>query len=768
MGIFRRRSLCFFCFLFAVASLLASGMYFNIKLVCLLVTGFFVIASIVLAIFLKKYRVSMIFVALCLLAVLASVVSTVIRVDLKEMRAKEYVGERTAVMNIISEEYSSDHISVYGVKIRQMGDESTNIKASLVFAFPTELSVGDRVYARAEIGDARDGVLGLSSSRLGGKDVLLTAAIYDPDAVLIDAFDNDLPLYRQLFRRNGLYAVTHTVSSALKGYITRLFGESVGGVVNGFLLGDTSEISTEVIRDFRRTGVSHLLAVSGLHISILLGAVEILLRRLLVPKKARCVIVFVLSLLFLALTGFSASALRCVFMLWVAYVIFMLAEEPDPPTTLFVALVLILIAFPYSVYELGMWMSFLATLGLVTVLPAFQRAIPKIRRENFFVKKLYRAGRGILLVTAMTVISNMFLLPIQWYFFDEVSLVSIPTNVLLSPVTTVYMILSVVTLVVGGVPLVGALCVFLTEKLTGLILLTTSTFASFGAATVSLGYVFSDVLVVLFAVALTALLVIPLRRKWLVGLPLVGFTLVFGVCLAVFNASSPKAVTYYGSGTNETVALSDAQELCIIDMSSGSYGGFAEALSDASAYGATGADTIVFTRVGERHISSMDYFLRSTVVKRIYIPMPDGNDSDELERATELARLALSCGTQAELYSDVDVLTLDAICFRIRLTEGNGKKGIAVLVSTETETFCYADAVALSESDDVRECAAKADTLIIGNKGLPEERLHFSVSDDTTLIFSSQDIMNICDITADKQRVYCNTLDYVKLKFKSG
>lgn len=763
MGLFRRRLLCLLCFIFAVVSLLVSNTSFELKVICLFVLGSLIIVGTIISTFLKKYRIGTFFAVLCLVAALASVASAAFRVDLARLRAEKYIGEQVTAMDIISEEYSSEHVSVYGVKIREVGDDSVNIKATLVFSFPTELSVGDRVYAKAELTKSSSKVLGMSA--LGDRDSLLTAVVYDTDEALLDAFDRELPFVRALFERNGLFAAVHTVSSALKEYSLRLFGEN-SGIVNGFLLGDTSGIATETIRDFRRSGVSHLLAVSGLHVSILLGSIEVLLSKLFVRKQIRCVIISALSLVFLALTGFTASALRCVFMLWITYVVFLFAEETDPRTTLFSALTLILLAFPYSVYDLGMWMSFIATLGLITVLPVFQKKLPRLRTKNRVARVLYKVGRGALLVSVMTVISNAFLLPIQWYFFGEMSLVCIPANILLSPVTTVYMVISVVTLIVGGIPFVSTACAFCVNKLTALIVLIARAFSSFDAATVSLRYGFADVLVVLFTAALSVFLVIQLRRKWLVAVPFASFILAFGTCLAVFNASSPKAITYYGKRTSEQLSFAEAQTLCIVDMSGGAYGGFADALSDAREYGTTDVDTIVFTRINARHVSSMDYFLRSAVVKRIYIPLPDAKDAKAVENATELARLALSCGTQVELYADGTEFSLDGISFKIRLIAGESKTGVAVLSTTDNESFAYADAIALSENSEIKNGVANADTLIIGNNGISEKRPRFSVSDGTTLIYSSPDLMKKSGITANKEKTYCNTLDEVKLKFE--
>lgn len=759
MEIFRRRPLCFFCFLFAAASLFASSVGYKAKLILLCVGGGAVLLCAAAYFLLRERRVGTVFAVLCLLSVMSATASSAFRMDYQKMRAEEYVGERIMVADIISEEYSSERYTVYGVKISRLDGQEVNFKASLALAFKAELSVGDRAYAKAELISRDDDIAWIFSKRLGGEELLVTAAVYEKDHIIVEPYNGEQPLYMQLFGKNGFSVATNRLGTSLKERINTLFGRDGGALVIGFLLGDTSEIPTGVIRNFRRSGVSHLLAVSGLHINILLGTVELLLRRLHVGKRARCITVSVLSVVFLALTGFSPSAARAVFMLWIAYAVFMLAEEADSPTTLFIALAMILIIFPYSVYELGMWMSFLATLGLVTVYPFFQGLIPLRRGSHLLTKRLYRIFRAVLLTVCMTVISNMLLLSIQWYFFGEISLSSIPANILLSPVTTVYMVTFICALALGGIPLVGDVAVWLTNKLTALILLITEELASIDGAVVSLKYRFAGVLVVLFAVTFAVLLTVRLRKKWLIGLPIVCFTAAFCVCLGVYGAVAPKTVKYYGTDENKLISVSDKSSLGLIDMSNGAYGGFSNALYGAGETGATDVDFIVFTNISARHISSMDYFLRNSVVKKLYIPMPSSDNPSEIEYAKELTALSLECGTEVELYGDGDVLTLGGICLKLNFSDFDGRKSMFVSVLTSERLFCYADACMLAENRELQGIAANADTLMIGGDASAAKAFKLTLSENTELIYASEEIMNVGKITAAENNIYCRTDD---------
>ena len=121
------------------------------------------------------------------------------------------------------------------------------------------------------------------------------------------------------------------IADKISGVLVSLLGEEKGVLALGFFTGERSDLPAYIVRDFRRSGLSHIMAVSGSHIAILLGSIEVLLRRLFVPKGARCAVVSVCGLLFILITGFSLSGIRSVLMLYAVYLAYlilgMLAEK---------------------------------------------------------------------------------------------------------------------------------------------------------------------------------------------------------------------------------------------------------------------------------------------------------------------------------------------------------------------------------------------------------------------------------------------------------
>ena len=110
----------------------------------------------------------------------------------------------------------------------------------------------------------------------------------------------------------------YLLKKEVNDHIENLLSDRAASMVNALLLGDKSGLSASVRRDFQTLGLSHLLAVSGMHLAVLFGSWSFLLIKLRIPLKARSLILFPLTLLFCALCSFSLSVMRAAIMLWMA------------------------------------------------------------------------------------------------------------------------------------------------------------------------------------------------------------------------------------------------------------------------------------------------------------------------------------------------------------------------------------------------------------------------------------------------------------------
>ncbi len=753
MGLFYRRPLCIFCALFMLASLVFAYSEYEHGIAAFVVLIAIAMALAILFIIIKKRQVFFMFGILCVCSILLSLLFGSFRMQYRAKQAEQYIGNRNVQMSVTEVVYSSDDTSVYTVKIDEVSGNKANIKAQLVCAFGCELKPGDIVLSKADLKNISEKVLGMTASeRQADDDIRLLAVLYESDGILVQKFDYSLSPWETVFRKNGLNVLITESREYVCKRLDNLLGEESSGLAKGFLLGERSEIPTEEIRDFRRTGLSHIFAVSGMHITILLGSLDYLLRKLLIHKHIRMVAVTAASLPMLAMTGFALSAWRSVIMLWFAYICFVISAETDMPTALFLSISLIILVSPYSVYDIGMWLSFFATLGLVTVYPAIEALIPYPKKGK--ISPILKILRSALLVLIMTVVCNTFVLPLQWYIFGEMSLVSGIANALMSPLSTAFMLCTLICVIFGSIPFLGNACVLAVQVLCDIIRNIVSALASPDFATVSLRYPFASVLILAFSIAFVILLSVKLKRKWLVGIPIASFVVLFGICVLAVNIAKPQKLTYYKDNTQEMLAISSRQYLALVDMSNGAYFRYSEALSNAAEDGAVCVDKLVFTKITKRHISSMDYFMRNNIVNTIYIPVPQ--NEEQRQNSLLLAALAEECGTDAYLYASGEVMELDGIEFVIDIIYEESESYTSVFVSASEKMIGYANSHIFDGENDERLSPVLdiCDTLLIGSREVPDKPYLPRISATARVVYLSDELYKYSRREGES---YCNT-----------
>lgn len=151
-------------------------------------------------------------------------------------------------------------------------------------------------------------------------------------------------------------------SKALNEKLAEALPEDAVGLVQALLTGQRSNLSAAQLSDFRMAGVSHMIAISGMHVSILLAIIALLTQR---TRGLTALLGIPLVLFFVLATGASPSVIRAAVM----QIFFLLApllwRENDAPTSLCAALLLLLLQNPYAIANLGFQLSFGSMAGIL-------------------------------------------------------------------------------------------------------------------------------------------------------------------------------------------------------------------------------------------------------------------------------------------------------------------------------------------------------------------------------------------------------------------
>lgn len=219
------------------------------------------------------------------------------------------------------------------------------------------------------------------------------------------------------------------IGNSFQAMLNRLLPEPLSTLMIGLLVGLKQQLPDSLTSAFQRTGLSHITAVSGYNVTIIIIWISFLL--MLISRKVSLIGTIIATLLFIILTGASASVIRAGTLAILILISQNIGRRPYYPVLiLFVAFVM-LIFNPYALKnDLSFQLSFLAFIGLLILsTPISQVKIMAILPE------------GLRKVVAETLGAQILVLPILVYNFGIVSLIAPLANVLVLPIIPITMLL---------------------------------------------------------------------------------------------------------------------------------------------------------------------------------------------------------------------------------------------------------------------------------------------------------------------------------------
>lgn len=241
--------------------------------------------------------------------------------------------------------------------------------------------------------------------------------------------------------------------------------EGTAPLLKAFLTGDRSGLGRETVAVFRRSGASHLLALSGLHIGIiytLFSRATLLLGNTPPARIGRFVLTVPAALAFTLMTGAGPSIVRAFLFITLSELTRLLGRRRDPLKVFSAALLLQLTVHPLVITSVGFQLSYCAMLGIFLFFPALQRWYPSGGRFNP-VRKIWEAA-------ALSISCQITTAQIAWFYFHTFPRYFLITNVLAIPVTTAVISLGIASLVLSALGLCPHWVLALTDGSAALLL----------------------------------------------------------------------------------------------------------------------------------------------------------------------------------------------------------------------------------------------------------------------------------------------------------
>lgn len=223
---------------------------------------------------------------------------------------------------------------------------------------------------------------------------------------------------------NIISMIANKTANVIKNQSKKLLENKEACLLIGLLIGDTDEIDEETKEDFRNSNLTHMLAVSGLHVSYVLLGVNYIITKVKIHKKLSKIIVMLLILFFILVTGATPSVLRAGTMTIYLIIGGIFYRRISVFSSLNLSLLVIIIMNPYCLFEVGLQLSYAGTIGIVYLYPIIK-------------EKIYNKANSILI----TISANIVIIPIMLYNFNTISLTFFISNLLAGPIIGIIIIL---------------------------------------------------------------------------------------------------------------------------------------------------------------------------------------------------------------------------------------------------------------------------------------------------------------------------------------
>ena len=401
----------------------------------------------------------------------------------------------------------------------------------------------------------------------------------------------------------------------LKTLLKNVFPEDAAGFACALLLGDSGELSYAQDTAFRVSGIRHVIAVSGLHVSILFSLVYTIAGK---KRGLTAMLGIPVLLLFAAVTGFTPPVTRACVMQLVMILALLVGREYDPPTALSLAVLIMLAVNPLAVTSVSLQLSTACMIGILFFSEKLQGYLMRVFRVRSTAVTRWITG-----AVSVALSATVMTMPLCAWYFGSVSLIGIVTNLLT---------LWVISFIFYGILLVcltGYLWLPISHGIAWLIawpiryvLAVARWLSAFPWAAVYTSSLYT-VLWLVFCYALLAIFLCSKRKRAgvLAACVLLGLFLSIGA-----NALEPRLenyrVTVLDVGQGQCILLQSRGSTYLVDCGGDSDIGAADLAAETLlSQGIRHLDGLILTHDDRDHTGGAAYLLSRIEVGAVYMPL---------------------------------------------------------------------------------------------------------------------------------------------------
>lgn len=286
------------------------------------------------------------------------------------------------------------------------------------------------------------------------------------------------------------------VSADCRRIITRIImpdgteGDARRQVLCALLLGERQLAGAETLQIFQESGTLHAFAVSGLHVGLLAGILWFIFSRLSVHPRLAQILILILLAGYVFLTGMAVASQRAYLMIFFYILGMLLRRQVFMPNLICFAALFILCLDPRQLSQAGFLLSFVVYIGIYIAMRACRGDRPWFGPDEYVPSLIYTRGERRLIKLEFALRSLLIIamsaclvsLPLNIIFFSSYSSYSVLTNICITPLLPIVMLLGLLMVLTNGIPVLSTIFAYGAIQSSGLLLAICSFFAGLPSA----------------------------------------------------------------------------------------------------------------------------------------------------------------------------------------------------------------------------------------------------------------------------------------------
>lgn len=224
----------------------------------------------------------------------------------------------------------------------------------------------------------------------------------------------------------GKLTLAEKIKQNVNNMLKQNLSEDYANLSYSMLFGDKSNLDGDIYAIFQECGVAHVLAVSGLHIALIVGIIVFLLKRLKIKQKYQFVIVALFLLMYCYICGYSASTVRASVMCLTYMLASTLGMRKDRLNTASFAGLILLLTSPTQMFSIGFQLSFACVFGIILLSKPIKNIVVKTYLPDFICN----------LIT-LSLCATIATAPFVGLYFGRLSVSSLLSNIIILPIFTI-------------------------------------------------------------------------------------------------------------------------------------------------------------------------------------------------------------------------------------------------------------------------------------------------------------------------------------------